>query len=276
MANNEASKKLLKPFPTSAIKPHPNNPKLSYVEGHTYIHKIIDATDNTWDWKIIRQDFHPYGATGKGNARLLITVIGELTIPGLGTRAGMGVQVVTADTGGEDMWKGAITDAIKGAAKLFGVGLELYGPDYGAGEIESPRYPDSVNAAQTRSQAPRRDEPRTPASSGQRTEQGLTPRQREFIFAIARELGLSVEQIEAESSQSFSKSIGNLNRRDASIFIERLQQRRQERTAAPQRDNPMSVPPDPIEPDDVADDNMSSQSMLDQFDRNQKAASYRS
>lgn len=127
------------PFPRSAIKEHPQT-KLSYVAGHTYIHRLNDATGNTWDWRIVRQDFHPYGATGKGNARLLITVIGELTIPGLGTRAGMGVQVVTADTGGEDMWKGAMTDAIKGAAKLFGVGLELYGPDYEAGEM--PALPE--------------------------------------------------------------------------------------------------------------------------------------
>lgn len=125
--------KLTEPFPMSARKTHPQT-KMTYVEGHVYILRLNEATGNNWDWHIVRQDFHPYGATAKGNPRLLITVIGEMTIPGLGTRGGMGVQVVTADTGGEDMWKGATTDAIKNAAKLFGVGIELYGPDYEAGE----------------------------------------------------------------------------------------------------------------------------------------------
>jgi hypothetical protein len=137
MTNKSISDKLGEPFPKSAIKTHPQN-RTQYVEGHVYIHRLIDATDNTWDFKIVRQDFHPYGKTSSGNARLLITVIGELTIPGMGTRSGMGVQVVTAETGGEDMWKGALTDAIKTASKLFGVGLELYGPDYESGEISAP------------------------------------------------------------------------------------------------------------------------------------------
>jgi hypothetical protein len=143
------SDRLGTPFPQSAIQIHPQT-KLKYVAGHTYIHRLNDATGNTWDWKLVRQDFHPYGATGKGNARLLITVIGELTIPGLGTRAGMGVQVVTADTGGEDMWKGAMTDAIKAAAKLFGVGLELYGPDYEAGEVAHTAPAVNVNRVASR------------------------------------------------------------------------------------------------------------------------------
>lgn len=129
------------PFPQAAIqvKQVPGQRPLSYVAGHTYIHRLIDATSNVWDWQIKSFDPRPYGETaGKngqpGNARLLLIVTGTLTIPGLGSRDGMGVQVVTAETGGEDMWKGAQTDAIKAAAKLFGVGLELYGPDYESGD----------------------------------------------------------------------------------------------------------------------------------------------
>ncbi len=48
----------------------------------------------------------------------------------------MGVQKVS-ERGGEDLVKGAITDAMKKAATLFGVALELYGPDYGA-EPDAP------------------------------------------------------------------------------------------------------------------------------------------
>jgi Rad52/22 family double-strand break repair protein. len=189
------------PFPRSAIQTHPQT-KLSYVAGHTYIHRLNDATKNTWDWKIVRQDFHPYGATGKGNARLLITVIGELTIPGLGTRAGMGVQVVTADTGGEDMWKGAMTDAIKAAAKLFGVGLELYGPDYEAGELPAapPRQRNvSQNTVPNAPQAPVAN--KAPASASEHPtmdQKGLTA-----IFALTNKRGISNDDLHAIVSNRY-------------------------------------------------------------------------
>jgi hypothetical protein len=131
---------LIEPFPKQAIqvKQVPGQRPLSYVAGHTYIHRLIAATDNQWDWQIKSFDPRPYGSTKAGNPQLLLIVTGTLTIPGLGSRDGMGVQVVTAETGGEDMWKGAQTDAIKAAAKLFGVGLDLYGPDYESFEPPDP------------------------------------------------------------------------------------------------------------------------------------------
>jgi hypothetical protein len=49
----------------------------------------------------------------------------RLTLPGCGSREHIGVQVIR-ERDGEDMYKGAITDALKKAATLFGVGLELY------------------------------------------------------------------------------------------------------------------------------------------------------
>lgn len=50
-------------------------------------------------------------------------VVGELEIPELGTRQAMGVQAL--DNGsGEDLVKGAGSDALKKSASLFGVPLE--------------------------------------------------------------------------------------------------------------------------------------------------------
>jgi hypothetical protein len=136
---DEITKGLLAPFPKQAIqiKQVPGQRPLSYVPGHTYIRRLIDVAGN-WDWQIKTFEPRPYGSTKAGNAQLLLIVTGTLTIPGLGSRDGMGVQVVTAETGGEDMWKGAQTDALKNAAKLFGVGIDLYGPDYEGFEPPDP------------------------------------------------------------------------------------------------------------------------------------------
>ena len=121
--------KLTAPFPITAIKQRAGgNRMLSYVEGHSVIHRLNDATGNVWDMtvrSITSQQF--------GNNTLMIAHV-ALTLPGHGTREGLGVQMVH-ERGGEDLVKGAITDGLKKAATLFGVGLELYGPDYEAGEV---------------------------------------------------------------------------------------------------------------------------------------------
>jgi len=112
---------LSKPFPKEAIKKREGarGKMLDYVETHTVIHRLIEATDNQWSLSVNRLE-------KQGN--VLVAVV-ELTIPGLGTRSHIGVQAV-AEKSGEDLIKGAISDGLKKAATLFGVGLELYGPDY--------------------------------------------------------------------------------------------------------------------------------------------------
>ncbi len=109
-------------FPKAAIKQREGarGKQLDYLETHTVIHRLNSAA-KTWDWKLTQLQ-------QQGD---LLIAIGELTIPGLGTRTGIGVQKVS-ERGGEDLVKGASSDAMKKAATLFGVGLELYGPDYGA------------------------------------------------------------------------------------------------------------------------------------------------
>lgn len=180
----EMTASLSAPFPANAIqtKSIPRQRPLSYVAGHTYIRRLIDATGNGWDWQIKSFDPRPYGATRNGNEQLLLIVTGTLTIPGLGSRDGMGVQVVTAETGGEDMWKGAQTDALKNAARLFGVGLELYGPDYEAGEV--------ADAPVQRQNAPQRDEEREKAMKS--------------VFALGAARGLSRDEVPALAHKRFS------------------------------------------------------------------------
>src|SRR3990167_5360893 len=121
-----------KPFPDTALKQREGggNRRFTYVETHTVIHRLNDACPDGWDWRIVKQEWH---------GELLICY-GELTIPGLGTRAGIGVQKVS-ERGGEDLIKGASSDALKKAATLFGVALDLYGPDYEEGELPAAPLP---------------------------------------------------------------------------------------------------------------------------------------
>lgn len=113
--------KLTAPFPPNAIKKREGarGKMLDYVEAFTVIRRLNEATNYNWDFKLTRLEWH--------NDLLMAT--GELSLPGMGTRTGIGVQKVS-ERGGEDLVKGASSDSLKKAATLFGVALELYGPDH--------------------------------------------------------------------------------------------------------------------------------------------------
>jgi hypothetical protein len=135
--------------------------------------------------------------------------------------------------------------------------------------------PSRGNAPVARQDAPQRQEAPRQASGATRTgnhEQAATPRQIQFISALAREIGMSEEELRAESSRRFSRDVGALNRRDASILIEELTKRRPiAAIPAPQRNNIPSGPPEPVEPDDVEHDNIDTQAMIADFDRRHPA-----
>lgn len=119
MTPTEMLAALGKPFPPEAIKKREGGGGRSYdyVEAETVIRRL-NATCEEWSF-IIR------GHEWRGD---LLIAHGELTIPPLGTRSGFGVQKVS-EKGGEDLVKGAASDALKKCATQFGVALELYGPD---------------------------------------------------------------------------------------------------------------------------------------------------
>lgn len=138
----EIIRKLQEPFPREAIKTRAGggNTRLSYVEAHSVIRRLNAATGGRWDFAVLREE-------REGD---LLKATCRLTIPGLGSREHVGVQKVS-ERGGEDLHKGAISDALKKAATLFGVGLELYGPDYEDDDGHAAAQPPArTQAAQTR------------------------------------------------------------------------------------------------------------------------------
>lgn len=252
MSDNERLRQALEaPFPEHAIKQRQGGggSRFSYVEGFTIIRRLNEATGGTWDWAIKSFEFRPLPPltdrkTGELKEQSLVVVTGELTIPGLGTRSGVGVQKVS-ESGGEDLVKGASTDALKKAATLFGVALDLYGPDYEGGEVAAsqprPQPAPARNAAPAFVQGkaapapapepialPARREQQAQLPAGDPGLQRATERQVKFIYAIAREAGLDEQELAAWSQELYAQDVDQLNRRDASTLIEALQRRRNE------------------------------------------------
>lgn len=218
----EITRELTKPFPREAIKQREGGrgTMLSYVEGETVIRRLIAATGNRFETRIIGIEAKPAGTTRSGSPQTLLVATVELCIPGLGCRQHIGVQL-TSESGGEDLAKGAVTDAIKKAATLFGVGLELYGPDYEGGTASA----EPVDFAQTRGRRVAAVEDARPTPTRVTTEQLVTPKQVQFIAALAARVGLDEAALAAEVERQYGCALAYLSRQDASAYIEQLRTR---------------------------------------------------
>ncbi len=104
--------------------------QVSYVPVSAVIERLNRAC-NTWNFRIVSRDrevmqLNRWNAeTRKAEPRdvSVSVVIGELTIPELGSRQAIGVQALD-DGSGEDLLKGAASDSLKKCASLFGVSIE--------------------------------------------------------------------------------------------------------------------------------------------------------
>lgn len=212
---------LAKPFPPQAIKQRRGSGgrMWDYVPGDLVIRRLNDATGGSWDFRIASMDWR----------NDLVVVVGELTIPGLGTRAGIGVQRV-ADNSGEDIIKGAQTDSLKKAATQFGVALDLYGPDVEAGEVD--------DRAVSQRPAARQDSPQKPTNAPGRNK--ASDRQLEMIRERWGALRLDPMQMNGQCRKWYGQQLELLTRDNAEDMIRRLD--RKITAAAPQGLTPQ--PPD--------------------------------
>ncbi|MDI3340384.1 MAG: hypothetical protein QJR03_07600 [Sphaerobacter sp.] len=139
----------------------------------------------------------------------------KVTIPGGGSATGWGSE--SADDF-RDYLEKAETKALGRALAALGYGTQFC-PDFEFGAtstsatgavVDSP-----IDMERTRGRQ-RADGATSPA----------TPRQIKFLQAIAREVGLSEEELDAEAQETFGNRVEELSRRDASTLIESLQRRR--------------------------------------------------
>jgi hypothetical protein len=126
------TRKLLEPFPAEVIE---EKNGLLYIPHEIVRERLINATGNQFDWSIDQVLFRDDGVTRRANDRysgeprrpLSMIVLGTLTIPGLGSRTGIGAHPLDEGAGEDAAYKSAESDALKRAAMAFGVGLhQLY------------------------------------------------------------------------------------------------------------------------------------------------------
>ena len=113
---------LTRPFAAEQIRQRPgqHGKTLSYIETHAVIARLNEGCD-AWSFEIVSHEVQD----GE------VIVVGKLTADGI-VKMAFGGSEVTVDKAGRvvslaDDLKAASSDALKKAASLLGVGLELYG-----------------------------------------------------------------------------------------------------------------------------------------------------
>lgn len=168
---------------------------LSYVETASVIARLNEACDG-WDFTIEKYEVLDDE----------VVVLGKLVVEATVTKSAFGGSSITRDREGRavsiaDDLKAAGSDALKKAASLLGVALELYGA--------GPPTPVSGRPARAPS----------PESANDR----LTSRQLSAIQSITRRRNIARGHLTSMLEERFKKAdLGHLSRREASSFISEL------------------------------------------------------
>ena len=192
---------LHKPFPPELIKQRQGQggKTLNYVETHAVIARLNEGC-HQWSFEITEH-------------QLLedeVVVVGKLMADGV-IKMAFGGSSLTRDRSGKcisvaDDLKSAGSDALKKAASLLGVGLELYGATPATEASPAPTTaPKSV--------------PKAPSDPGER----LTARQLSAVMACARKRGLGPEKLGDIIGRMFNqKAPEHLSKQQASQLLDRL------------------------------------------------------
>lgn len=137
----------------------------------------------------------------------------KVTIPSGASATGWGSE--GSDDFGDYLEK-AETKALGRALAALGFGTQFC-PDYdfGADRQRVVDSPVDIRSGRT-------------ANAGNSTRQAggsqeATPRQVKYLYAVAREVGLSNDELEERSQDGFSCTVSELSRRDISALIEQIQ-----------------------------------------------------
>jgi len=119
----------------------------------------------------------------------------------------------------------AETKALGRALAALGFGTQFC-PDFEFGATNGKVVDSPIDFASTRGRRVTANANQRPQRSVANLTQPITSRQIGFLQAIAREIGLDEAELETETQQQYGKRLAELDRRDASAMIERLQNRR--------------------------------------------------
>ncbi|MER3437096.1 MAG: hypothetical protein C4346_05565 [Chloroflexota bacterium] len=192
-----------------------------------YLTKVGGADYLEVKWRLVwLRELHPDAAietelvSHDGN---LAVFRARVSIPGGGSATGWGSEGIDDF---RDYLEKAETKALGRALAALGFGTQFC-PDFDFGAAQGAVVDAPIDFASTRGR--RMADGR--GAEGERRiaslNQPVTPRQLKFIQAIAREKGMTDEEVNAEVERVYGRSsVTELDRRDASAFIDRLQARR--------------------------------------------------
>lgn len=156
----KAKQVIISQIPDQLIKTRPGggNKTLSYLSGQTVIDMLNEAFNYMWSWEAEKewvqksQDKYnpkydkepvPQGPVAHVQGKLTVIIPGnngnhmEIKKTGYGSKAILGTQIDQ-----ESVFKAAGTDALKKAASLLGIGLELYRDEEEQLYFEEMNYED--------------------------------------------------------------------------------------------------------------------------------------
>ncbi len=198
---NDTIGALVRPFPSDKIKERPghNGKALSYIEGHEVVLRLLEVFGLQWSFRVLQHEI--------GNQQVI--VLGELRVGDTVKQAFGGSDITRSRDGGQsisvaDDLKSAATDALKKAATLFGVALHLYGDTDSPARDHGAQQPAPSNGN---------------GSRGSR----LTRKQLAYIHRLSQDAGMDRADLEALSRAEFGKTCAFLSTREASDFIDQLQ-----------------------------------------------------
>ena len=192
---------LSRPFTDIKTRPGRNGQAISYIEGHAVVQRLNEALGGDWSFRVLEKEV----LDGE------VIVLGELRAGELVKQAFGGSEVTKTRDGKivslADDLKSAATDALKKAATLMGVALQLYGVEEPPVTPSVPRLVPPVQDG---------DEPDVPPGNR------LTRRQAEFIGKLGRTNGLSKGEMDERAKAQFGTTAAFLTVRQASEFIQTL------------------------------------------------------
>ena len=222
---------LERPFETALVKTRKGSfgHQLSYVEGAEYIRRLNAAFDGRWSFEIVDHQI------GKNH----VVVVGKLTAAEIVKMAFGGSTITTNNQTGDavsvaDDLKSAATDAMKKAASMLGVGLDLYSSGDRTDKDVVPAVCHDSERSSSRSPSTA-SRPQRNAGNGRGNGNGqtnvrrihaeaLTSSQLNAIRAIARSREISAEELRRRSVKAFGVVPDRLTKTDASALIDELKQ----------------------------------------------------
>lgn len=186
---------LLRPFPAAQVKTRTGNggKQLHYLATASVIERLNEASEHMWSFEVVRYELLADE----------VIVTGKLTLDGV-VKMDIGSSSITRDSSGKEIsvgddTKSGVSDCIKRCARLFGIGLELYG-------------------AATPAAAPRSEERPAP-----RAAERLTSRQLAALQSACRRKGWAQSNLTSLVGERFGKGAPEaLTRSEASSLISEL------------------------------------------------------